>query len=237
MKNLLLVICLALSFTMVKGQSNVPGYLGKRHAIGIQYLPGLGLAGGTSSVSYRKGLKGWGRGEGEFYITHSYSASYSYVLSKRSRIGLSLRQGWMGMRSTFATPDFERLKTLAGGFHIDFFPFLRKGTIAPIGPYTRLKALWTYSRNFTLEAVSSNPQVPKTDSLVGSMMQAYALFEFGNNIVISDWVSLSPGFSFSLGIPALVNTGTGSTSRAQRMANRLQSGWGANFYVEMSLLL
>lgn len=237
MKNLLLVICLILSFTLAKGQGNVPGYLGKRHIIGIQYLPGLGLAGGTSRVSYRKGLKGLGRGDREFYVTHSISASYSYVMSKRAQLGFSLRQGWMGMLSTFATPDFERLKTLAGGLHIDFFPFLRKGTIAPIGPYTRLKALWAYSRSFVLEPDSSNPEVPATGSLSGSMIQAYAFLEFGNNFVISDWVTLSPGFSFGLGIPALVNTGTSSSSQIQRMANRLQSGWGANFFVEMSLLL
>ncbi len=234
MRQLLAVLALALLGSVVQAQSNVPGYLGKRHSISVQYHSGMGLFGGEESLSYRKGLQGWGAGE--IYFTHSVGGAFNRVLTKRFSIGLGVRKGWLGMRSTSIFSPFERLKTTAAGVHLDIFPFRRKGTIAPIGPFTKFKFYWAYNQSFAVDRVSGT-EVPPTGEVNGRMMMPFIFMEFGNNFVISDLLTLSPGLSFGGGLPAFVPLDATTSDQSIDMWLRLQSGWGVNLFVEMSILL
>lgn len=236
MKKFLVVVLLVFACGHVHSQTRVPGYLGKRHSLSIQYLSGIGLAGGPENLSYRKGLYGWGGGTRELYFTHSVAGAYNYVLSKRYSIGFGVRQGWLGMRSLVFPSPFDRLKTTAAGIHLDMFPFLRRGTIAPLGPYTRFKFYWTYSRSFQVEPVAGS-DIPETAGLTGKLMMPFVFMEFGNNFVISDLLTLSPGLSLGGGIPAFVPLDDTNTIQVENMWLRLQSGWGVNLFLEMAILL
>ena len=236
MKRSFAVLLFLMSCLLVNGQSSTPGYLGKRTFISIQYLPTFGLNGSGVNRSYRKGLSGAGGGNREFYVAHSMAGSVNYIISKRFSMGLGVRHGWFGVRTEHPFAPFERLKAFSGGVHFDLYPFPKRGTIAPLGPYTRFKLLWAYGRSFITERVADS-DIPETGSLMSQMMMPFTVMEFGNNFVIADLITLSPGFSFSLGLPVFVPIGSTTPSRQDDLWFRMQNGWGINLFLEMAFML
>ena len=236
MKRIFPVLLFLMSCLMVNGQSNTPGYLGKRTFITIQYLPSFGLSGSGHNRSYRKGLDGAGGGNGGFYVAHSVSGAFNYIISKRFSMGLGVRQGWFGMETNHPFAPFERVKAFSGGLHFDLYPFRKRGTIAPLGPYTRFKALWAYGRSFITQRVVDS-DIPETGPLDSKVMMPFFVLEFGNNLVIGDFMTLSPGFSFSVGYPTFVLTGAPSTAEQEDIWIRMQNGWGINLFLEMGFML
>lgn len=135
----LAVFALMFLFTL-NLQAQIPGYLGKRMHVGLTVMG----APATNVLSYgssgRQNYKGTASG-GDFFMNTTWQARFEYILGRSFVLGASASFFRTG-ESTFLPFEARNitgaLSSTGGGVHFKWFPFLRKGALAPVGPFTEL---------------------------------------------------------------------------------------------------
>ena len=181
LKSISLLALLLLIITDGKGQ--VPGYLGKRGSIGYRLytIPGIQ---GTPNFNSPESEKN--------YLRTRHHLEANFVTARSASLGLSF--GWCrnGIEeySTFSNQETHiTVNSFSTGLHIRLFPFLRKGNIAPIGPYTEFNIAWCHFR-------MQNPEGDyfadgRTD--LGTLNNIYLSFSLGRNYLVKEIFLLSYG--------------------------------------------
>lgn len=111
-------------------QAQVPGYIGRKNVIRVDFnfFP-------ASPYKFSKPNNYTGK-EG-FYLNGHKGFGYERVVSRRHVLGLDLDLTRFGSQNVYHLNQYGITKTtaLGFGFHFKAFPFLKKGWLAPLGPY------------------------------------------------------------------------------------------------------
>lgn len=177
--------------------AQVPGYLGKRFSAGyaISAIPPLGT--NTAISSNYNGTKA-GLLEGEFYLDLRHSLQMHWTVSRRSALGLDLswfRQG-RNARYSFGSIGQNTLgqaQFYGIGLAYKHWPFIRRGNIAPVGPFTELRYHFFLGRLF-------DPAASVRQSVASGWMGT-AFWHSGNTWVVADRLLFTLGIE--LGFPFL----------------------------------
>lgn len=231
MKGFLLMICVLGLFSMGLAQAPVPGYLGKRVHVGLGVMTNIDLATNNNTLHYRTGSPGATDNVG--VLTHVFAGKVGYALGKRVDLTMDFRYARMGYGYSNNGPVFERMRALAAVLECNIFPFLRKGGMAPIGPYTRFSLGGAYATAFsTLPAVGDNP--PETGNQLDSKLFRVAHIGVGNNVVLSDLIYW--GLGGQLGFLNQFNFAQTDNFRYNEMRERLSQGWTLSIYTEFHFM-
>ena len=223
MKKWILILFLAVIgvLNLAETHSQTPGFLGKKFSLGYRIYTFGGLKG---KPNYRKG------NPPRFYIRTRHHLEMDYVLSRRLTGGMDFglfRNGMsvQGPRSLFYHVQLPGWST---GAHFRFYPFLRRGNIAPIGPYTEIRL--SYLRYNLINPDSSLSQTGEPNLGTGSNL-AFT-FAWGRNYLQKKSLLLSYGLQAGLLFP--LSPDTAYTDDAYL---RLWSSWGINFHFGVGGLL
>lgn len=166
-------VCAAASYAQ-------PGYLGKRNIVQADAF--------AMPTSLLGGVEG---------INHSYALGYHRVVSRRAVMGAGLT--YLPLPS-FEEQQFDgagaygQVKSRSVGllFQAKWYPFLRKGWLAPIGPYIRF-------------GINVNRQIAtwkRSSTAVGYPWESHfwtgLQFETGYSTVFADRIQMDLGFRFCL---------------------------------------
>jgi hypothetical protein len=132
-------IWLVLGASMATAQ--VPGYMGRRTAImaNVYGWPGGIKQNFRNPVTYKYD------GADVKYLRYDLVASLDRVVSRRHVVGLLLENYRMGSQGYswrnsrgYIHSGYNRVDVLGSGISLKTFPFLRRGRLAPIGPYFKI---------------------------------------------------------------------------------------------------
>ena len=177
-----------------KGSVDNPGYLGKRNSISYHAMvfPALGL---INAYESRRGMKpGLFQRGGSLFLNASHQITLDRTLSKRASFGLACEYAPLGdSKELLDSVQHYLINATGGGFQVKFFPFRRKGAMAPIGPYTRLDAkLYRTALKF------GNPEDDNFKELIENRHFMAFSMEFGINNVVWDALLLTAAVRYSL---------------------------------------
>lgn len=203
-------------------RAQTPGYLGKKFSFGYRTYVGLGLG---QNGNYQK------KKAENLYLRARHHLELDFVTSRRTSIGLDggVYRNGMGANDP-RSGDFNhiQLSGWASGAHLRFYPFLRKGNIAPLGPFTEIRL--SYLR-YNLVSPDSASLVNGDPNLGAVSNMAFSL-TWGRNYLIKDKLLLSYGLQSGLlfRLPSEV-------IMAQDAQRRMWSSWGINFHFGVGGLL
>lgn len=203
-KLILLLLGVAMTVTCQIGFAQ-PGYLGRKNIVqaDLYAWPGHLLTLNYNSLQ----------------LNHSESLSYYRVVSRRSVIGLGLTYLQLPEFRAFDRVSSEngtvRSRSLGIAFQFKWYPFLRSGRLAPIGPYIRVAV---NLNNESSEITSGYiPIVRFYESHLWSGYQA----EFGKTFLIAGHVPVDLGIRACLAdfVNGVLDAGTQETSEVAGQIN------------------
>ncbi|AEE53683.1 hypothetical protein [Haliscomenobacter hydrossis] len=193
--------------------AQAPGYLGKRLSLqaDLMAFPALGgpTAGNRGSVFY-------GENGGGFAFNWKAGASLDYVVSRKRQVRLLLDVIKTGMSETYYTPSSSALVDGQNDSHDLFFNLngvslglgtrgynLKKGALAPLGPYVGWSLRYTMITGEILDKRTSyafrGPHAPLGLDLKTNRFSLG--YSFGSTLIVADNIILDFGANFNADIP------------------------------------
>lgn len=207
--------------------AQVPGYLGKRASLGCRLYTNPGFPG---SSNFRQP-------EAErIYLHTRHHLEADWVISRRASLGINggwCRNGISEYTSVTQQEAHITIQSFSGGIHLRRYFFLRRGNIAPLGPYLEAQVA-------ILHFIMRNPDGDffhdgRTD--LGSRNNLYFSVAWGRNYLLKDALLLSFGMQGGI----VESNGWLGNIRASEydyeVADRMRSSYRINFHIGVAGLL
>ncbi|HHG83315.1 MAG TPA: hypothetical protein ENJ82_01090 [Bacteroidetes bacterium] len=199
MKNILIGILFILILPwghVLQAQSRTPGYLGKRFQLGVGLSASPAGVFETGLRKYTATLKDWHKTR--LFLKGRQEIQALYCLNRRSSLGIAvsrLRLSYLSYGFSFS-PQFSkvggRMKVKGLAITYRLFPFLRRGNLAPIGPFTQIQFSVFHTRLFSPFSNEFTPVFSRNLKELGLLLGYVAPF--------SDRVLFTYGFELNFPI-------------------------------------
>lgn len=199
-KTILFLLSIGLLVLHLEVQSQnklkAPGFLGKRTSVSynIFAFPGVGMI--PSSTTYGNARSDWD-GKGDLFLSISHGLNISHVIGKRLSIGVATE----GIRTGINGDHPIKIKAIGMGLQLTFFPFRKKGIIAPLGPYTRI----VFPQVYFVRVEGGDPQEDDYDPEGINILKPTFALELGQNFIVNDRWMPSIGARYAIGIGRIGN--------------------------------
>lgn len=208
-------------------KAQVPGYLGKR--VSLFYNPAIGVGFNTS---YRK-----------FSPTGPYpkmnqGAEVDYVVSRVSTVGASYQFFKSGkeIKSPFTFRLVHgRIEGHGVGAYMKFFPYTKRGNIAPLGPYTKIEYMFLF---YSLKEKEGNYFSDGGGGKIGNYYTSALFLSIGQNHLFWDFLFLHYGLQGGFVVGMLNPQDPGDPTRfGPVLHDRLAAYFALNLKMGMGFLL